>query len=179
MLSYRKNFYFIPYFLHSLSIFSFCGLTPYLTLNYNLVYCLFPFHSPFCLICCLMATFWGWIRYLMHAERGTFTTSGSSPVNAVIFNSLIWHFTLFEAVFYGFHYYYYFYSNTRNRFYWVSFSLEDIHRPKFCTMTLSICHYTDFGNSECRPRIGLFTPFKNKFQWLKLYIIYMMDINSA
>ena len=27
-----------------------------------------------------------------------------------------------------------------------------------------ICHYTDSGNGECRPRIGLFTPFKNRFQ---------------
>ena len=24
--------------------------------------------------------------------------------------------------------------------------------------------YTDFGNGECRPRIVLFKPFKNKFQ---------------
>ena len=31
-------------------------------------------------------------------------------------------------------------------------SLEDVHQP-----------YTDFGNGECRSRIGLFTPFKNKF----------------
>ena len=27
-----------------------------------------------------------------------------------------------------------------------------------------VCHYTNFGNGECRPGIGLFTPFKNKFQ---------------
>ena len=32
--------------------------------------------------------------------------------------------------------YYYFYSHTRNRFYWVTFKLEDIHRPKFCTITV-------------------------------------------
>ena len=25
-----------------------------------------------------------------------------------------------------------------------------------------LCHYTDFGNGECRPRIGLFTPFRKK-----------------
>ena len=35
----------------------------------------------------------------------------------------------------------------------------------FCATTFFICHYTDFGNGECcRRRIGLFTPFKNKFQ---------------
>ena len=39
----------------------------------------------------------------MHAGRDSFTTSGYSPVNTVIFNSLIWHFTLFEAVCYGFY----------------------------------------------------------------------------
>ena len=27
-----------------------------------------------------------------------------------------------------------------------------------------LCHYTEFGSGECRSRIGLFTPFKNKFQ---------------
>ena len=31
-----------------------------------------------------------------------------------------------------YYYYYYFYSYTRKRFYWVTFKLEDIHRPKFC-----------------------------------------------
>ena len=31
-------------------------------------------------------------------------------------------------------------------------SLKDVHQP-----------YTNFGNGECRSRIGLFTPFKNKF----------------
>ena len=50
LLSYRKDSYFIPYFLHSLSIFPFFGLTLYPTLNYNLVYCLFSLHSSFCLI---------------------------------------------------------------------------------------------------------------------------------
>ena len=61
---------------------------------------------------------------------------------------------------YNDNYYYYFYFNTRNRFYWVTFKREDIHRSKFCTMTLFICHYTDFGNGECQPGIGLFTPLK-------------------
>ena len=56
------------------------------------------------------------------------------------------------------YYYYYFFSNTRNRFYWVTFKLEDIHQPKFCTITLFTCYYTDFENGEYRPRIGLFTP---------------------
>ena len=37
-----------------------------------------------------------------------------------------------------------------------SLKLEDIHRPKLCTITFFICHYTDFGNEKCRPRIGLF-----------------------
>ena len=45
-----------------------------------------------------------------------------------------------------------------------TFKLEDIHWPKFCTTIFLICHYTDIGNGECQPRIGLFTPFKNKFQ---------------
>ena len=62
------------------------------------------------------------------------------------------------SIFKCYYCYYYFYSYTRNRFYWVTFKLEDIHRPKFCTITFFICHYTDFGNGECRPRIGLFTP---------------------
>ena len=53
-------------------------------------------------------------------------------------------------------YYHYFYSYTRKRFYWVTFKLEDIHRPKFCATTFFICHYTDIGNGECQPRIGLF-----------------------
>ena len=45
---------------------------------------------------------------------------------------------------------------------------------------LFICHYTDFGNCECRHRIGLFTPFKIKFQKLNLvYLTYMMSINST
>ena len=48
LLSYRKKPYFIPYFLHSLSTFSFCGLSPYPSLNYNLVYCPFPLHPIFC-----------------------------------------------------------------------------------------------------------------------------------
>ena len=61
---------------------------------------------------------------------------------------------------YYYYYYYYFYSFTRKRFYWVTFKLKDIHRAKFCTATCFICHYTDFGNGECQPRIGLFTPFK-------------------
>ena len=65
-------------------------------------------------------------------------------------------FTFVEVTYY---YYYYFYSHTRNRFYWVTFKLEDINRPKFCTITFFICHYTDFGNGECRPTTGLFTPF--------------------
>ena len=43
---------------------------------------------------CLMMTCWAQIRYPMHAELDT---------NAVIFNSLIWHFTLFEAMFYVFY----------------------------------------------------------------------------
>ena len=51
-----------------------------------------------------------------------------------------------------YHYYcYYFYSYTRKRFYWVTFKLEDIHRPKFCATTFFICHYTDIGNGECQP----------------------------
>ena len=49
-------------------------------------------------------------------------------------------------------------------FHSVAFKLEDTHQPKFCATTFSICHYTDFGNGECRPRIGLFTLFKNNFQ---------------
>ena len=78
------------------------------------------------------------------------------------------------------YYYYYFYSYTRNGFYWVTFKLENIHRPKFWAITFFICHCIDFGNGECRPRIGLFTSFKNKFQQLHLvYITYMMDINST
>ena len=48
LLSYRKKPYFIPYFFHSLSTFSFCGLSPYPSLNYNLVYCPFPLHPIFC-----------------------------------------------------------------------------------------------------------------------------------
>ena len=32
------------------------------------------------------------------------------------------------------------------QFYWVTFKLEDIHRPIFCATTFFICHYTDFGN---------------------------------
>ena len=44
-------------------LFSFCGLTPSPTLNYNLVFCLFSFHSLFCLICCLMAICWDEIGY--------------------------------------------------------------------------------------------------------------------
>ena len=57
------------------------------------------------------------------------------------------------------------------KFYWVTFNLEGIHRPKFCATNFVICHYADFGNGECRPRIGLFTPFnKNKFQKLHLVI---------
>ena len=101
MFSYRKYPYFIPYFLHLVSIFSSGGLIPYLTLSYNLVvYCLFLFHSIFWLIHCLMTTCWGQIRYPIHAGHDTFSPSGSSPINAVIFNSLIWDFTLFEAVFY-------------------------------------------------------------------------------
>ena len=66
--------------------------------------------------------------------------------------------------YYYYYYYYYFYSYTRKRFYRITFKLEDIHRHKFCTTTFFICHYTDIGNGECQPRIGLFTPFKNKFQ---------------
>ena len=58
---------------------------------------------------------------------------------------------------YCYYYYYYFYSYTRKRFYWVTFKLEGIHRPKFCATTFFICHYTDIGNGECQPRIGLFT----------------------
>ena len=49
-----------------------------------------------------------------------------------------------------------FYSDTRNRFYRVTFKLGDIHQSKLCTITFFMCHYTDFRNSECRPRIGLF-----------------------
>ena len=52
-------------------------------------------HSLFCLIRCLMTTCWGQIRYPMHAGCNTFTTSSSSPVNAGISDSLIWHFFLF------------------------------------------------------------------------------------
>ena len=89
LLSYRKNSYFIPYFLHSLSISSFCGLTPYTALSYNLVYCLFPLYSLFSLIRCFMTTCLGRIQYPMHAGRDTFTTSGPSPIKALIFNSLI------------------------------------------------------------------------------------------
>ena len=63
---------------------------------------LFRLHSLFCLICCFITTYWVQIRYPMHAGHGTFTTNGSSPVNAVILNSLIWDFFLFEAVFYDF-----------------------------------------------------------------------------
>ena len=37
-------------------------------------------------------------------------------------------------------YYYYFYSYARNRFYWVTFKLEDICWPKFCTITFFISH---------------------------------------
>ena len=81
-----------------LSLYFFCGLSLYLTLSYNLVYCLFPLHSLFCLIRCLMTTCCGPIKYPVYAERDTFTTSGSSPVNSVVLNSLIWHFTLLEAV---------------------------------------------------------------------------------
>ena len=66
--------------------------------------------------------------------------------------------------YYYYYYYYYFYSYARKRFYWVTFKLEDIHRPKFCATTFFICHYTDIGNDEWQSRIGLFTPFKNKFQ---------------
>ena len=102
LLSYSRNSYFIPYFLQLLSIFSFCVLTPYPTINKHLLCCLFPFHSLFFLIRSFMTTCWSKIRYPMHAGRDTFTC-GSNPVNTVIFNSLIWHFTLFEAVFYGFH----------------------------------------------------------------------------
>ena len=47
MFSYKKGPYFIPCFLYSLSIFYFCGITPYPTLKYNLLYCLFLLHSPF------------------------------------------------------------------------------------------------------------------------------------
>ena len=59
----------------------------------------FPIYSLFCLILCLMTTCSGQIRYPMYAGRVAFTTSGSSSVHTVIFNSLIWHFTLFETVF--------------------------------------------------------------------------------
>ena len=76
-------------------------------------------------------------------------------------------------------YCYHFYSYTRNRFYWATFKLEDINRPKFCRITFFICHYTDLGNGESRPRTGLFIPFKNKFQLQLVYITYMMDINST
>ena len=81
-------------------MFSFCWLTPYPTLNYNLVYCLFPLHSLFRLIRDLMTVCWGRIKYPVHAVRDTYLTSGSSPMDAVIFNSfdltfhsLIWDFT--------------------------------------------------------------------------------------
>ena len=72
----------------------------------------------------------------------------------------IFAFLVIKLYYYYYYYYYYFYSFTRKRFYWVTFKLKDIHRAKFCTATCFICHYTDFGNSECQPRIGLFTPFK-------------------
>ena len=36
----------------------------------------------------------------------------------------------------SYNYYHRFYFNTRNRFYWVTFKLENTHRRKFCTMTL-------------------------------------------
>ena len=77
--------YFVVY------IFFLCPI-PNPTCNCNLVYCLFPLYSLFCSI-----------FYSMHLARNTFTTSGSSPINIVIFNSLIWNFTLFKAGFYGFH----------------------------------------------------------------------------
>ena len=72
--------YFTSYFLHSLSILSFCGLTPYPTFNYNLAYCLCPLHSPFYLIRCLMMNCWARIRHLMHAGRHTFTASIPVPI---------------------------------------------------------------------------------------------------
>ena len=38
--------------------------------------------------------------------------------------------------------YYYFHSHTRNRFYCVTFKLEDIHQPKFCTITFFLYFIT-------------------------------------
>ena len=47
---------FHPLFSSFFVYIFFLWVTPYLTLSYNLVYCLFPLHSLLCLIRCLMTT---------------------------------------------------------------------------------------------------------------------------
>ena len=45
---------------------------------------------------------------------------------------------LYYYYYYYYCYCYYLYSYTRNRFYWVTFKLEDIHQPKFCATAYNI-----------------------------------------
>ena len=68
--------------------------------------------------------------------------------------------------YYYYYFHYYYYSHTRNRCYWDTFKLKTSTGPNSAQLPFLNVIYADFGNGECRPRIGLFTPLKNKFQYI-------------
>ena len=97
--------------------------------------------------------------------------------NLLDFLSSLYYYYYYYYHYYCYYYYYHcycfhyiiiiiiiiiFHFNTRNRYYRVTFKLDDIHSPKFCIMTLFIYYYKDFGNGEFRPRIGTIYTLKKK-----------------
>ena len=104
MLSYRKYSYFIPYYFDLLSIVSFCGLTLYAALSYDL----FTAFSHFIL------SFFQSVSWWDSAEARSGVTFIPDAIPALLVVPVLltpyifhifktWPFSLFEAGFYSFH----------------------------------------------------------------------------